>query len=96
VCLAPGIGREISQDKERPAGMMAWTAPPRSRRRRDHSRLRPQFEGGDMPNPAVIGLDIAKNVFQVHGADAEGRYDLPPGKWTPGYAVFRSACSGVI
>ena len=25
-----------------------------------------------MPNPAVIGLDIAKNVFQVHGADAEG------------------------
>ena len=26
-----------------------------------------------MPNPAVIGLDIAKNVFQVHGADAEGR-----------------------
>ena len=26
-----------------------------------------------MSNPAVIGLDIAKNVFQVHGADAEGR-----------------------
>lgn len=26
-----------------------------------------------MPNPAVIGLDIAKNVFQVHGADADGR-----------------------
>jgi hypothetical protein len=40
--LAPGIGREISQDEEGSAGMMAWTAPPRSRRRRDHSRLRPQ------------------------------------------------------
>ena len=26
-----------------------------------------------MSNPTVIGLDIAKNVFQVHGADAEGR-----------------------
>ncbi len=26
-----------------------------------------------MSNPAVIGLDIAKNVFQVHGANAEGR-----------------------
>jgi hypothetical protein len=26
-----------------------------------------------MPNPAVIGLDIAQNVFQVRGADAEGR-----------------------
>jgi hypothetical protein len=25
-----------------------------------------------MSNPAVIGLDIAKNVFQLHGADAEG------------------------
>jgi hypothetical protein len=24
------------------------------------------------------------------------RLDLPPGKWTPGYAVFRSACSGVM
>ena len=25
------------------------------------------------PAPAVVGLDIAKNVFQVHGADATGR-----------------------
>lgn len=25
------------------------------------------------PAPAVVGLDIAKNVFQVHGADAVGR-----------------------
>lgn len=24
------------------------------------------------------------------------RLDLPPEKWTPGYAVFRSACSGVM
>ena len=26
-----------------------------------------------MSNPTVIGLDIAKNVFQVHGADVDGR-----------------------
>ena len=26
-----------------------------------------------MTSPVVIGLDIAKNVFQVHGADSEGR-----------------------
>jgi transposase len=25
------------------------------------------------PAPAVVGLDIAKNVFQLHGADASGR-----------------------
>ncbi len=29
-----------------------------------------------MSNPAVIGLAIAKSVFQVHGADAEGSYVL--------------------
>ena len=23
-------------------------------------------------------------------------FDLPPEQWTPGYAVFRSACSGVM
>ena len=23
-------------------------------------------------------------------------FDLPPEKWTPSYAVFRSACSGVM
>ena len=25
-----------------------------------------------MPTIAIVGLDIAKNVFQVHGADADG------------------------
>src|SRR6516165_10001768 len=27
---------------------------------------------GDMSAPTIIGLDIAKNVFQAHGADANG------------------------
>ena len=25
-----------------------------------------------MDQPATIGLDLAKNVFQVHGVDSEG------------------------
>jgi hypothetical protein len=53
--------------------MMAWTAPPRGRRKRNQTGWRRQPQGGDMSNPAVIGLDIAKNVFQVHGADIDGR-----------------------
>ncbi len=28
----------------------------------------------------TIGLDLAKNVFQVHGVDASGRPDGPWGK----------------
>jgi hypothetical protein len=27
---------------------------------------------------AVVGLDIAKSVFQVHGADEKGRPDVWP------------------
>ena len=29
-----------------------------------------------MSNIATVGLDLAKNVFQVHGADASGRTEL--------------------
>src|SRR5215213_610330 len=28
--------------------------------------------------------------------DVDDKGDLPPEKWTPGYADFRSACSGVM
>ena len=42
--------------------------------------------------------------FYTHLSDQHGPYsikvmsatDLPPEKWTPGYADFRSACSGVM
>jgi hypothetical protein len=36
------------------------------------ARNRPTSKGSDMSAIAIIGLDIAKNVFQVHGADADG------------------------
>ncbi|MCA3032732.1 MAG: hypothetical protein ING56_12470, partial [Rhodocyclaceae bacterium] len=32
----------------------------------------PKAEGGVMKEIKVIGLDLAKNVFQVHGMDATG------------------------
>ena len=38
-----------------------------------------------------LGPQQVKNIARsVHV------YDLPPEKWTPSYAVFRSACSGVM
>ena len=30
-----------------------------------------------MSEITTVGLDLAKNVFQVHGADALGRAELP-------------------
>lgn len=49
-----------------------------------------------MEEVSTIGLDIAKSVFQAHGADATGRqlfsqritrakvlqFDLPPSEWS--------------
>ncbi len=31
-----------------------------------------------MHNITTVGLDLAKNVFQVHGVNAEGTAVLPP------------------
>ena len=31
-----------------------------------------------MNDVITIGVDLAKNVFQVHGVDAEGKRGLPP------------------
>ena len=46
-------------------------------------------------------LDGAASVFEGGGTAAEGtgssaQVDLPPEKWTPGYADFASARSGVM
>ena len=55
--------------------MMLWTAPPHDVqtswvgcRSGDHDS-----EELDMQAVTMIGLDIAKSVFQVHGIDAEGQ-----------------------
>ena len=36
----------------------------------------------------------ASRCIRCPPGPAGSGFDLPPGKWTPGYAVFRSACSG--
>jgi DNA-directed RNA polymerase specialized sigma24 family protein len=37
-----------------------------------------------------------QNVNDVRRSMREGHCDLPPEEWTPGYADFASACSGVM
>jgi hypothetical protein len=39
---------------------------------------------------AVVGTDVLWNATQ------DEQIDLPPEKWTPGYADLASACSGVM
>jgi hypothetical protein len=57
--------------------------------------------------PSEFGYLIQRKglIYQSKLARGAGRaqfhpvnpgYDLPPEKWTPGYADFRSACSGVM
>jgi hypothetical protein len=52
--------------------------------------------------PGARPLAIPLSLFSVESyADGNAKLeevldDLPPEKWTPGYAVFRSACSGVM
>ena len=33
---------------------------------------------------------------EAYASAAETPFDLPPEEWTPGYADFASACSGVM
>jgi transposase len=40
-------------------------------------------------------LEALRDWLKAAGVTHVG-IDLPPEKWTPGYAVFRSACSGVM
>src|SRR5689334_15957831 len=55
--------------------MMGWTAPER------HRCARMRLSRSHTREPSVseistIGLDLAKNVFQVHGADGDGQVVL--------------------
>src|ERR671916_2729186 len=51
--------------------MMGWT-PPRRHRRAKVVVLRPPEREASVEEVSTIGLDLAKNVFQAHGASASG------------------------
>ena len=52
--------------------LMVWTLPFRRRVRQNGVWFELQTEGASM-DITTIGFDLAKTVFQVHGADGEGR-----------------------
>ena len=52
---------------------MVWTPPFRRRVRQNGVWFELQTEGASTMDITTIGFDLAKTVFQVHGADGEGR-----------------------
>ena len=53
--------------------VMVWTPPFRRRVRQNGVWFELQTEGASTMDITTIGFDLAKTVFQVHGADGEGR-----------------------
>jgi transposase len=53
--------------------MMGWTAPDGIIRAKLVVSIRNQQRGPSMAKISMIGLDLAKNVFQVHGIDEAGK-----------------------
>ena len=53
--------------------LMVWTPPFRRRVRQNGVWFELQTEGASTMDITTIGFDLAKTVFQVHGADGEGR-----------------------
>ena len=51
-------------------------------------------DGGDSFSVDVSPSDISRHDVVREGVMVTS--DLPPEKWTPGYATFASACSGVM
>src|SRR4051812_3247385 len=74
VWMAPAWQEIIWRAAQRSlAVMLGWTAPlPRVARLITRSGARFEQQEVDM-TITVIGLDLAKNVFQVHGIDENGR-----------------------
>jgi len=80
---------------------MGWTLPTASKCQVEV--LKP-LRGGVRGKVSIIGLDLAKSVFQAHGADASGTGNLPqeaaarPGYWgslraSPACLVAMEACA---
>ena len=57
----------------KPITLMVWTPPFRRRVRQNGVWFELQTEGASTMDITTIGFDLAKTVFQVHGADGEGR-----------------------
>jgi hypothetical protein len=62
---------------------MGWTAPDGIIRAKLVVSIRNQQRGPSMAKISMIGLDLAKNVFQIHGIDAELFCDVScgEGRW---------------
>ena len=56
--------------------LMVWMPPFRRRVRQNGVWFELQTEGASTMDITTIGFDLAKTVFQVHGADGEGRVVL--------------------
>jgi transposase len=56
--------------------MMGWTAPDGIISAKLVVSIRNQQRGPSMEKISMIGLDLAKNVFQIHGIDAAGKVVL--------------------
>ena len=86
-------------------GMMGWTAPNGIISAKLVVLIRSSKGGPSMTKVSMIGLDLAKNVFQVHGIDATGKVVVRRqlrrrqlekflAALPPGVVVGMEACSG--
>src|SRR5258708_9789225 len=81
-------------------GMMVWTAPTRHRcATLVLLEQQTSQRGPSMEKASMIGLDIAKNVFEVHGRNAAGevvlRRSLKPGQVEKLFAKLAPAVIGL-
>jgi transposase len=79
---------------------MGWTAPDGIISAKLVVLIRNQQRGPSMAKISMIGLDLAKNVFQIHGIDAAGTVVLRRGQMEKFFAqlpptiVGMEACGG--
>jgi len=64
----------VDHSKAVPQGLMGWTAPATASLCQDEA-VRSHPQEPFMAQVSTIGLDLAKNVFQIHGIDAQSPSD---------------------
>jgi hypothetical protein len=55
-----------------------------------------QLNKGELGGSVDRDEQIELALFGANLGDVDVEVDLPPEEWTPGYADFASACSGVM